>query len=132
MAKLKFAFNKLVRDTAVEKMQNEGITVDFIQLHKDELLMHLKNKLIEETHEVVEAVSNCELGEELADVIDIIEAICNIANINDENIEKNRKKKFKERGGFKSGIFVYSIEVDSTNKIVKYFLNLPKKYPLTH
>jgi len=44
--------------------------------------------------------------EELADILEVINAICDFKKINKKELELIRKKKTKERGGFKERIIL--------------------------
>ncbi len=129
MKKLKFKFDKLVRDELPQKMKNEGIVLHYSRLNDNALLSSLKQKLIEEANEVAESVAYHEIVAELADILDIVDAICESAKIEKQDIEANRKQKFNERGGFKLGVFAHSIEADATSETARYCLSIPERYP---
>jgi predicted house-cleaning noncanonical NTP pyrophosphatase (MazG superfamily) len=95
---------KLVRDRIAEFVFKErGEVLTTRKATEEELLSLLKNKLVEEANEVLNANSMDELIEEMADVLEVMKAISVKQNITDEIFEK-REAKFLERGGFEDGI----------------------------
>jgi predicted house-cleaning noncanonical NTP pyrophosphatase (MazG superfamily) len=95
---------KLVRDRIAEFVFKErGEILTTRKATEEELLSLLKNKLVEEANEVLNANSMDELIEEMADVLEVMKAISVKQNITDEIFEK-REAKFLERGGFEDGI----------------------------
>jgi predicted house-cleaning noncanonical NTP pyrophosphatase (MazG superfamily) len=95
---------KLVRDRIAEfALKQRGDVLVTRKASEEELLSLLKNKLVEEANEVLNANSIEELIEEMADVLEVMKAISVKQNITDEIFEK-REAKFLERGGFDDGI----------------------------
>jgi predicted house-cleaning noncanonical NTP pyrophosphatase (MazG superfamily) len=121
MAKKVFILNKLARDKMPNIMRNEGCTVQEKKLEGQELMVALKNKLIEEVNEIMHAKTNIELSEELADLIEVISSIATVNNTNLEEIEKIRIAKNNKRGGFLQGLFISTIEIDEENPTIKYY-----------
>jgi predicted house-cleaning noncanonical NTP pyrophosphatase (MazG superfamily) len=80
-------------------------------LSKEETLECLKDKLLEESHEVFEAYTDdAKLKEELADVLEVIDGIIlNKGFISDE-ILKIKEAKKEKKGGFKKGLYLESID----------------------
>jgi predicted house-cleaning noncanonical NTP pyrophosphatase (MazG superfamily) len=66
----------------------------------------LKQKLKEEVEEFLKTPNK----EELADILEVIYAICDFKKIEKKELEKLRKKKIKERGGFKKRIILDEIK----------------------
>ena len=95
---------KLVRDKIAEfVMKERGEVLNTRVATPEEYLQLLKNKLVEESQEVLEANTKEELAEELADLLEVIRAISQREGIIDE-LFKKREAKFLERGGFENGI----------------------------
>ena len=130
MPKIKLKFNKLVRDYAPEEFISDNIELKYEKVTGDNLIFHLKNKLLEEIQEVLETSSREELTEEISDIYDVLEAICNVYNISKEEINHKKQMKFSKRGGFSLGIFAHYIESEINNPEIQYFKNLSKKYPI--
>lgn len=95
---------KLVRDKIAEFVLNQrGEVLNTRVATPEEYLQLLKNKLVEESQEVLEANTKEELVEELGDLLEVIRAIAQRQGIIDE-LFKKREAKFLERGGFEKGI----------------------------
>lgn len=95
---------KLVRDKIAEfVMKERGEVLNTRVATPEEYLQLLKNKLVEESQEVLEANTKEELAEELADLLEVIRAISQREGIIDE-LFKKREAKFLERGGFQTGV----------------------------
>ena len=69
-------YNKLIRDNIPEIIKASGKERDVSILNDEEYILKLKDKIVEEAHEVVSAREDEIIGE-LADVLEIIEAINN-------------------------------------------------------
>lgn len=69
-------YNKLIRDNIPEIIKESGKECDVSILNDEEYILKLKEKIVEEAHEVVSARED-EIISELADVLEIIEAINN-------------------------------------------------------
>ena len=97
---------KLVRDRIVEFVFKErGDTLVTRIASEDEVFLLLKNKLVEEANEVLNATSNENLIEELADVLEVLKALIVKQNIVEE-VFKKREDKCLERGGFDNGVIL--------------------------
>jgi len=95
-------YNKLVRDRIPEIIRKRGnIAVTHIA-SKKEYWKKLKEKLGEETDEFLKDGSK----EEIVDILEIVYAICEYKKIDMRKLEALRKKKAKERGGFKKKIIL--------------------------
>ena len=95
-------YNKLVRDKIPEIIKNKGIVPITHIASDDEYWKKLKEKLQEEVDEFMKDDN----AEELADILEVINAICDLKKINKKELELLRKKKVKERGGFKEKIIL--------------------------
>lgn len=125
----KFLCNKLGRDKGLESFKAEGITPQFRLLKGLELQKELKNKLLEEAHEVQEATDAQALIAELADVLEVIDGLCKAYGISAQEIVSIKKKKYDERGGFEKGFYLETIEMNEGNSKIKHFRSSPEKYP---
>jgi len=95
-------YNKLVRDKIPEIIKNKGSVPISHIASGNEYWQKLKEKLQEEVNEFLEDENN----EELADILEVIYAICDFKKIGKDELELLRKKKAKERGGFKNKIIL--------------------------
>lgn len=97
--------NKLVRDKIPEIIKKKG-KIPITHIASDsEYWEKLKQKFREEVEEYLAD----ENEEELADVLEVINAIYDFKKIKKRNLEAIRKKKAKERGGFKKRIILENI-----------------------
>ncbi len=95
---------KLVRDKIAEFVLKErGEVLNTRVATPEEYPQLLKNKLVEETQEVLEANTKEELAEELGDLMEVMKALAEKEDIVDLLFSK-REAKFLERGGFEAGV----------------------------
>lgn len=126
----KFIFNKLVRDKMPLIYNEYKQKIHLRKLNQKELIVALKEKLIEEAQEIpVADGTHEEIVEELADVEQLIDDIRSHLAITDDEITVAKIEKFTKKGGFINGIFVESIELSDEDKWVEYYRNEPLKYP---
>lgn len=71
----RFKVDKLIRDKVPEILRSKNIALSTHQMSDEEFLMRLKNKLIEEAHEVSEAKNAEDLLEELADISEVFRTL---------------------------------------------------------
>lgn len=95
---------KLVRDKIAEFVLKErGEVLNTRLASPEEYMQLLRNKLVEESQEVLEANTKEELAEELGDLLEVIRAIAIKQEIVNDLFSK-REAKFLERGGFDTGV----------------------------
>ncbi len=126
----RFATQKLVRDRMIERCTMFGIRTVWEELSCDDHIVALKNKLVEEAQEVVDAKTIDELADELADVKEVLDVLITKAQIAREMIEQKQQEKSKTRGSFQKGIYVEYIDVPQGTDWHEYFSKSPKKYPV--
>ncbi len=95
-------YNKLVRDKIPEIIKKKNAVPITHIASDEEYWQKLKDKLQEEIDEFMKDDN----AEELADILEIIYAICDFKKIDKNKLELLRKKKAKERGGFKDKIIL--------------------------
>lgn len=103
-------YNKLVRDNILEIIKAEGLNYNARILTPNELLVEIKEKMIEEAHEFKEAVEKKEAVEELADILELIHASLGAYGVDFEELEGIRQKKKEKRGGFEKAIYLIDVE----------------------
>jgi HKD family nuclease/predicted house-cleaning noncanonical NTP pyrophosphatase (MazG superfamily) len=97
---------KLIRDRIPELAAAEQRQLALRQASPDEMARLLGLKLVEETHEVLDAVragSATEILDELADLQTVIEAIGARYGLSRQNIDQRAAEKLTKRGGFDAG-----------------------------
>jgi predicted house-cleaning noncanonical NTP pyrophosphatase (MazG superfamily) len=94
---MRIKYDKLVRDNIPEIIRGKGGSPITHTADEGEYWVKLKQKLLEETSEFMDAESM----EELADVLEVVRAICEYKKYDLKDIETVRAQKAKERGGFK-------------------------------
>ncbi|WP_375332234.1 nucleoside triphosphate pyrophosphohydrolase [Candidatus Tisiphia endosymbiont of Temnostethus pusillus] len=129
MRKYCFKIDKLIRDLVPRIMRSRGISVFERSMKKDEYIQRLKDKLLEEAQEVIDAKTPDEISEELADLLEVIYALGKEYNLSMEQIEAKRLIKKQKDGGFDNRIYGSYIEMHYDNEDIGYFLAKPKKYP---
>lgn len=96
---------KLVRDKIPEIIRKSGKEPIVRVMDKEEFLVELKRKAVEEAQEFSEAESKAEMLEELVDELEVILASLEVLDSSLEELQKTRLTKYKERGGFKDRIY---------------------------
>jgi predicted house-cleaning noncanonical NTP pyrophosphatase (MazG superfamily) len=99
-------YNKLVRDKIPTIIQSRGERTETIQLAGDALRDALRQKLVEEAFEVLDAKTGPELISELADLQEVVRALCRELDISVPDIEEEREEKEHLRGGFEKGLML--------------------------
>ncbi|MBP7347097.1 MAG: nucleoside triphosphate pyrophosphohydrolase [Butyrivibrio sp.] len=99
-------YNKLVRDKIPQIIEASGKTCSTHILNEKDYLAALEQKLNEEVAEY-QTDKNME---EMADILEVLQAICAAKGYSLEELETVREKKAKERGGFKTKIFLEYVD----------------------
>lgn len=104
-------YNKLVRDKIPEIIAQQGKSVSFRALKGDELKAALKDKLIEEAYELVNAETEEQIIEEAVDVLEVLYRIIGvfISNGGFPKVDFFKVEKCKEKGAFIKGYFLESV-----------------------
>jgi predicted house-cleaning noncanonical NTP pyrophosphatase (MazG superfamily) len=97
-------FNKLVRDKVPMNIEDGGEVVNKIHISGELLLRSLREKLVEEAFEVLDAVDQKSILGELADVSEIMDEILININADKNQLQKVKQMKYEKAGGFKEGI----------------------------
>jgi len=113
----------------VEKMQSEGILVDYKELSQKDYEDALRKKVIEEAQEVADERNHEKLIYELADLLEVAQTLANTVGITESEILEARKKKREKSGGFTKKHFTNFVEIKNDNPAIKYYLERPNKYP---
>lgn len=92
-------YDKLIRDLIPEKLDGKGIKYGVHVADDEEYKTKLKEKLVEEAQEVLEAGED-ELIEELADLAEVLEATMEACGISEGDLAEVRNAKNEKRGAF--------------------------------
>ena len=125
----KFKTNILVRNKMVEKMQAEGILVDYKKLNEKDYENALREKIVEEAKEAAAEKNREKLIYELADLLEVAQTLADTLGITALEISEARKKKREKSGGFTEKHFTNFVEIENDNPAIEYYLERPKKYP---
>lgn len=101
--------SKLVRDRIPEIMRIQNKNPDVRILYDDaEYLAALKQKLLEEVSEFLDAKNDEEAMNEVADILEVLDAISEFKTYNYKEIQDRKRDKKRERGGFKKRVLLIS------------------------
>lgn len=103
-------YNKLVRDKILEIIEADGLNYNSRVLEPQELLIEVKEKMIEEAKEFNAADTAHESIEELADVLELVHTALNALGVTYEDLEEVRQQKKEKRGGFEKAIYLIDVE----------------------
>ena len=95
-------YNKLIRDKIPEIINKRGGKVIIHKANSQEYWKKLKEKLLEEVKEFFKN----ETIEELADILEVVEAIRVFKKFDNKKVLDVKRKKLKERGGFRKRIIL--------------------------
>ncbi|MYZ45189.1 nucleoside triphosphate pyrophosphohydrolase [Schauerella aestuarii] len=107
-------FNKLVRDGIPDFIKGRGEQVIHVNLTGDTLVKALKQKLVEEAFEALDATSANDLLGELADVQEVLFALAQSLGIDGATLDQERQSKKRKRGGFDAGVMLLKTAASSS------------------
>jgi predicted house-cleaning noncanonical NTP pyrophosphatase (MazG superfamily) len=99
-------YNKLIRDKIPQVIEESGKKCDIRSAGKAEHYRLLEAKLKEEVQEFLQDKNL----EELADVMEVLFGLAESLGYSEGELVKKRVEKFEERGGFKEGIVLLSVD----------------------
>jgi predicted house-cleaning noncanonical NTP pyrophosphatase (MazG superfamily) len=108
-------FNKLVRDKIPGNIQTGGEKVQISKLNGELLLRALRDKLVEEAIEVLDAGNRESILEELADVSEVIDGIIAQLKAKRKDVQAYQKTKREKAGGFEHGYVLLETSNPSPN-----------------
>lgn len=116
-------FNKLVRDKIPAQIESVGERVSVRRLTGDALVRALREKLVEEAIEALDATGQAALVEELADVLEVIEALRKLLGVTNVKLAARRREKAATRGSFSEGFAL----LETQNPTLEERLQSPQK-----
>lgn len=100
---------KLVRDEMIKIILNDGYFPKYKTIKGNQLKTALKNKLVEEANEVLVSKTKQNLLEELADTYQALTDLTKESGFSMVDLIQEVNRKFKERGGFRKGVFLIEV-----------------------
>lgn len=97
-------FNKLVRDGVPLKIGMGGESATVTTLKGEFLLKALREKLVEEAIEVLDAKDHQAIIEEIADVHEVLDGLIRHLGATPEDVANVKQAKFQRVGGFEKGL----------------------------
>ncbi|WP_244127008.1 nucleoside triphosphate pyrophosphohydrolase [Burkholderia gladioli] len=97
-------FHKLVRDGVPKKITDGGEAAKILRLSGDDLLHALREKLVEEAIEALDARGHDRLLEELADLEEVVDATLAQLKVSRTELNRIKKQKRAASGGFNDGV----------------------------
>ncbi len=109
-------YPKLVRDRIPEIVrEHDGIEAEIRVLDNTEFESYLRQKVIEEAHELDQAESDDHLVEEIADVQELLDTLCVLKGITNDQLHEVQAAKRDKRGGFDQRLLMLSKPSKDTN-----------------
>lgn len=103
---------KLIRDRVPEIMRANGLRPVVRRASRDEFVSMLKQKLIEEAHEVTATLDPSHALEELADLCEVVEALTAELGWSEQDLLVARQAKRERNGGFRLGFILRTLGTD--------------------
>jgi len=103
-------YKKLIRDNIPGIIAKEGKTAEIISLDSETYLRALKEKLVEEAREVVQATTKEEILSELADIQEVMDALKEEYFIEQHEVNMTQAVKAIRNGKFTKRLFLVSVE----------------------
>lgn len=114
----RIVFNKLVRDKIPDIIKSRGERITTVTLNPESHLKALREKLVEEAYELLDARDLSSVTAELADVETVVQTLRKLYRIPKKQFDREIATKRKDRGGFDKGIVLLETEnVLPTSKI---------------
>jgi predicted house-cleaning noncanonical NTP pyrophosphatase (MazG superfamily) len=128
----RFATRLLMRDKRLGAFEAEGLTVKWHRMEDVEFREALLGKLLEESHEVVDAVHEGEKPEtlkELADVLEVLRTLAELEGFTWADVQAMCDKRANKLGRFEGRVFSEWLEATEGSESAEYHRKYPEKYP---
>jgi len=106
-------YNKLIRDKIPEIIKKDNAIPKISILNDEQFAIALKEKLVEEAKELLEAKTSEEILNELSDVLELVESITTNNKLTITEVEKQKLVKKEKRGGFEKKLFLEYVDEPS-------------------
>ncbi|HXK37823.1 MAG TPA: nucleoside triphosphate pyrophosphohydrolase [Candidatus Paceibacterota bacterium] len=106
----RITYNKLIRDRIPEIITADNATPKISILNDEQFALALKQKVIEEAMELLEAKSKEDIIGELSDLLELVDAIILAHQIDKEELSAKKISKREKRGGFDERLFLEYVD----------------------
>ena len=106
-------YNKLIRNKIPEIIKKDNAIPKISILNDEQFAIALKEKLVEEAKELLEAKTSEEILNELSDVLELVESITTNNKLTITEVEKQKLVKKEKRGGFEKKLFLEYVDEPS-------------------
>lgn len=111
MGKIRYDYNKLVRNMIPGNIAKKGAQCSFRTLDEASFLHELNRKIVEEAYEFAEANDI----EELGDLLEVVSEIMKIKKYTQDDVISAMKRKRESKGDFSQRIYLEYVEEESVN-----------------
>ncbi len=102
----RITYNKLIRDKIPDIIIADNATPKISVLSDEQFALALKQKIVEEAMELLEAKSNDDMINEISDLLEIVDAIVAHHHIDTNALMEKKRSKREKRGGFEERLFL--------------------------
>jgi predicted house-cleaning noncanonical NTP pyrophosphatase (MazG superfamily) len=106
----RITYNKLIRDLIPEIISADNATPKISILSDEQFSLALKQKVVEEAMELLEAKGREDILGELADLLELVDAIQISENITAADVADKKFQKRLKRGGFDKKLFLEFVD----------------------
>jgi predicted house-cleaning noncanonical NTP pyrophosphatase (MazG superfamily) len=107
---MRIPYNKLVRDRVPRAIEAGGHSCRIEVLERNDYVIELKRKLVEEAQEALESSTQDDLVQELADLTEVIISLSAASGVPFEAIETMRLQRRDQRGGFERRLLLSYVD----------------------
>lgn len=107
-----------------------GQDPDYRTLSKDEVLLALQTKILEEANEF--DPKDPQALKELADILEVIESLASELGADYKKLRAIQLRRRKEMGGFKKRVHIDTLHLQDDDMWVAYYAQYPERFPETH
>jgi predicted house-cleaning noncanonical NTP pyrophosphatase (MazG superfamily) len=125
---VRFQLNKLVRDKFIAVYSALGEKPIYRYLGPEEHTRQLIRKVAEEASELSIAPPQ-KLAEEIADIEQVLDDLKTVLNIQKSDILSIKQTKKKDKGGFRKGLYIETLQLNDEDPWVQYYRKEPKRFP---
>jgi predicted house-cleaning noncanonical NTP pyrophosphatase (MazG superfamily) len=128
MKKYNFVADKLVRDKAIERLEESGISTTHGKLDGEKLTYYIKKKIDEEAREAFMSDNFDHTLSELCDVYEALKLFLELKKISWDAFQKTADMKKTEKGGYEKGIYLKTLTVPEGHQKLPHYLKESQRY----